>query len=311
MKLKCKLFFISILCLSLFTSCNKSKSTKAIIEREEGIQTVITIDSSTFKEKLSNTQSFILFFYQETCLCSKKSRSLLNNIVSKKQIRIYEINQEDFEKNFTKDFVHELEEMAYGYPKLTIFNNGYDKKTCQTINIDKHFGNEIDAPNNEESINTVLDYIEKYAFLDSPFFEETDKSIKEKINNKKSFYLYFKRNSCPDCKKFNSLFLDKWIINNKENYIIYTIDIDLYKDSDPIKNDYGFERVPTIQKYQNGSLVDMAVIYNDEFEETEDNKYKVTDGYYDEFIGQIFADYTDYYESVTDFYITKFLEILK
>lgn len=306
MKLKCKLFFISILCLSLFTSCN-NKSNKAIIEREEGIQTTININS--LKTKLNNSQSFILFIYQNSCSCSKNSRKLLNNIVVKKQIRIYEIEQTVYEKS---EYSSKITLKEDGYPQFLIFNNGYNKNNFIAINFDKHFGNEIDAPNNEESINTVLDYIEKYAFLDSPFFEETDESIKEKINNKESFYLYFKRNSCSDCKRFNSLFLDKWIINNKENYIIYTIDIDLYKDSDPIKNDYGFERVPTIQKYQNGSLVDMAVIYNDEFEETEDNKYKVIDGgYYDEFIGQIFANYTDYYESVTDFYITKFLEILK
>lgn len=308
MKLKSKLITISILCLSLFTSCGKSKSNKAIIEREQGIQSVIKIDSSSIKTKLNNNQSFILFIYQETCLCSKKSRTLLNNIVNKKQIKIYEINDKDFEK---MDISKSIDNMEYGYPKLTIFNKGYNEKTCNSINLNNHFEKEIDSANNEKSVNKVIKYIEKYAFLDSPFFEITDEKIKGKISNKESFYLYFKRNSCSDCKKFNSVFLDIWIINNKEECVIYTIDIDLYENSDSLKEYYKFNFVPTIQKYQSGVLSNMVVIYNDTFEETEDKKIKVIDGYYDEFVGQIFEDYEDYHNRVSEFYINKFLEILK
>ena len=123
------------------------------------------------------------------------------------------------------------------------------------------------------------------------------------------------------------MFLDKWILENKEEITIYELDLDLYRNDleyyQELKDTFGLSVngnkdfgylegvVPSIQKYENGVLTNMAVIYNDQMELTDDNQYKIVDGYYHEFNGQTFETYDDYRTSVTTFYVEKFLEIIK
>ena len=320
MKIKSKIFSIFTLCLSLLISCNDNSFDKAIIEKEKGIQEVIKIqDAAILNQMLGNKQSFILLTAEESCLCTTNTKRILNKIVKQKEIRIYEISDVEFYKSSLSS------KLVIAAPELTIIKNGDEKIT--SIHAYEKFEKQINSSNKEESVAPILKYIEKHAYLDSPFYSTTDEALKLKIGNKESFLIYYKRNSCSDCKTFNKMFLDKWILENKEEITIYELDLDLYRNDleyyQELKDTFGLSVngnkdfgylegvVPSIQKYENGVLTNMAVIYNDQMELTDDNQYKIVDGYYHEFNGQTFETYDDYRTSVTTFYVEKFLEIIK
>ena len=320
MKIKSKILSVFTLCLSLLISCNDNSFDKAIIEKEKGIQEVIKIqDASTLNQMLGNKQSFILLTAEESCLCTTNTKRILNKIVKQKEIRIYEISDIEFYKSSLSS------KLVIAAPELTIIKNGDEKIT--SIHAYEKFEKQINSSNKEESVAPILKYIEKHAYLDSPFYSTTDEALKLKIGNKESFLIYYKRNSCSDCKTFNKMFLDKWILENKEEITIYELDLDLYRNDleyyQELKDTFGLSVngnkdfgylegvVPSIQKYENGVLTNMAVIYNDQMELTDDNQYKIVDGYYHEFNGQTFETYDDYRTSVTTFYVEKFLEIIK
>jgi len=320
MKIKSKIFSIFTLCLSLLISCNDNSFDKAIIEKEKGIQEVIKIqDAAILNQMLGNKQSFILLTAEESCLCTTNTKRILNKIVKQKEIRIYEISDVEFYKSSLSS------KLVIAAPELTIIKNGDEKIT--SIHAYEKFEKQINSSNKEESVAPILKYIEKHAYLDSPFYSTTDEAVKQKIGNKESFLIYYKRNSCSDCKTFNKMFLDKWILENKEEITIYELDLDLYRNDleyyQELKDTFGLSVngnkdfgylegvVPSIQKYENGVLTNMAVIYNDQMELTDDNQYKIVDGYYHEFNGQTFETYDDYRTSVTTFYVDKFLEIIK
>ncbi len=323
--MKFKSIFLPLLtiCFSLLTSCNQpeiiSSKNIAIIEKEKGIDKTIEIkDSLSLNKMIGNSQSFILFIQEPSCACSINSRKLLNRIIQEKEIRIYEITDALFYESALSS------QLVIGVPELTIINDG---KVTKSVSMEKVWEKQIYTSNKPDSHLPILKHLEKYSFLNNPFYEVNDEQLKEKILNKESFLIFFKRNACGDCKRFNDLFLDNWILTESTNQLIYSIDLDMYRDNQELyqeikdyyglsvagNKDFGYQTgvVPSLQKYENGILSEMVVIYNDQMEETEDGKILITDGYYDVFNDSIFESYAEYQDEVTPFYRDKFLDILQ
>lgn len=319
MKFK-KLFLLLFpLMISLLPSCSEDID-QAIIERKENIKTTVEIkDAKELNKMIANEQSFILFTVNESCLCTINSRKILNKIIERNEIIIYEVRDTIFYDSALS------KELVIALPELTIFNKGL--KNYNSIHLNDKFEKEINNANKEESVQKFLNHIEKYAFLNSPFFKVTHEELKSKIENKEQFNVYFKRNSCSDCKMFNKLFLDKWTKTNEIPYVIYELDLDLFRDDEQLyqsikdyyklssseNNPFGYLTgvVPTIQSYVNGELFKMNVIYNDQFEQLEDGRLKVVDGYNDQFNNNVYDSYEQYLENTTQYYSEKFLETIK
>jgi len=321
MKKKIITFLFIISSVFSLTSCQDKKE-KIIIEREENISNLIQLSGSEFNNFLTYQRSFILFYGDTGCKCSTDFKNILRKITAEKEVRIYEMtNTEYFRTSFSGS--HPTYQAG-----LLLFKDGILKYYFDTYS---KWKKETDSSNKDSSVQSVQQYLEKYCFFDSPFFEiDKDKAL-EKIESNEVVYIYYLRRKCPDCMSFHQLFLNQWILRGQYDKTkkIYNFDLDPYREKDEasykeIKNTFllskssnpklGYKEgvVPTIQKYENGQLSKMAVIYNDDENPEDSNYYTIIDGYYKDapFMNQRFEDYSDYKKQTTSFYQEKFLEVI-
>ena len=140
----------------------------------------------------------------------------------------------------------------------------------------------------------------------------TEAKLDEKINNKENFIVYFGWHLCSDCSALATNFLDEYLLNNMNGKKIYYFEINDYRclpeaetcdSSNPIylalKEKYQWNYVPSLIYYNNGVKTDMAVYFNDTFEngnlrEWNENGMKVTKSYYQDLIGLSFNEKSEY-----------------
>lgn len=323
MKKKLGVFLFIISSIFSLTSCQEKKD-KIIIEKEENISDLIHLTTNDFTRMISQSESFIISYGESQCTTCISFKSILKNIAIEKELRIYEMDISDYlNAPFAKNY-------QYYNLGLVLIQDGEMKYNFSAI---KKWDKEISSFNKESSIQTVKTDLEKYCFLDSPFYEIDKEKALEKIQNEKEVYIYYMRKTCGDCKSFHQHFLNQWILDGKydSNKKIYNFNIDPYREITDggleapsyveFKNTFqlslegnatfGYKTgvVPTVQKYVNGQLTKMAVIYNDEINwET----MTVESGYYKDspFINQAFDSYGDYQQKTTSFYQEKFLEVI-
>lgn len=324
-----KLLLIFLL-LPLLGGCNdKGNESKALIYRTDNFDKQIELNVSDLTEKIGGNHSFILQTYGSLeCQCTGTFSHLLRQIMNEKKIMIYKTSCANYKA--AKEALNSSNTFSYD-TGLIIFNKGKEKN----INAYDKWKKQINDQNGD--YQSMIKHIEKYAYLDSPFYtisNTNDKSIEEnnvevlydKINRGETFKIYYYNSGCHDCMQFNERFLNKWALDpTNQNYKIYAIDMLKYTthpDYQEIKdqlglsnshNELGYKtgRVPTLQAYENGEIKKMAVIYNDDMQNDEEtNQLTVIEGYYNEFNNLTFDSYTAYYDYVTEFYMNKFLEII-
>lgn len=307
--------FFGIITLS---GCHAS-TPKAFIEREEGIANIIDLNATELNTKIGSYHSFILLTYDETCLCSINLRTILNRIIEEKEIRIYQITDREFYQTALS------QKITISLPELTILRHG--DESIHSVHAYQKWEKAINAPKEDRSVTPILQYLHQYADLESPLYFIDVEKLRYKIAMQDTFYIYFMRFKCADCRYFDAHFLHQWLVQDApKEFRIYAIDVDPYRDADDptfyqeLKDEFGLSKkgnatfgylegvVPTFQSYQDGKLTKMAVIFNDVFI---DNTYTIQDGYYDTWIGSTFQDYDDYHKKTISFYQTKFLEIIE
>lgn len=321
-----KSFLIFLTVLPFLGGCQK-QSNKALIERKDNPSSQIMLDSQSLTEKIAFEHSFILQIADPSCRCSIDFSTILENIMTEKEIMIYKI--------YGSDFLNApiSKEVQYYSTGLAIFNRG---KASISIDAFGKWTHEIENPHSTSSSKPILKFIQKYCYLDSPFYALDKDELFAKIADNELFKVYYHRSGCSDCKYFNRNFLDEWLLDkNNSKYKIYSFDLQPYypKNSSEEENSlyqqlkddlglsvngnpvYGYKTgvVPSLQVYNKGLLIDMAVFYNEDIEINYKTNRSVTviDDYYHQFCNREFLSYDIFREVVTEFYITKFLEIVE
>ena len=327
MKKKIMTFLLIFSGIFSLTSCQQNEplpQTKIIIEREEDVQGLLSLTTKDFNDKIANGESFIINYGQSSCITCIHFKGILKNIAVEHNLRIYQMEIDDYLKT------HLAETVQYYSLGLVLIQNGQVK---YNFNASERWDKQIASYNKDSSIEYVASDLEKYCFFDSPFYEVDKEEALEKIQTNAETYLYFMRKTCADCTAFHKHFLNQWILDGHyaKDKKIYNLNIDPYREvtetgeeapsyiefknlfnlSKEANPKFGYKTgvVPTVQKYVNGELTKMAVIYNDEIDwET----LTVVRGYYEDasFIQQTFDTYLDYQEKTTPFYQEKFLEVI-
>ncbi len=124
--------------------------------------------------------------------------------------------------------------------------------------------------------------------------------LREKINNKEEFAIYYSWNICGDCADLDTKFLKSYLEENriKKNFF-FKIEVANWRDdgSDTDKwkefaKEFNFDtyrggKVPTVQYYKDGELKDMMVYYNDVLTYDLDKMVAtITESFYPDFIGK-------------------------
>ncbi|CDD93076.1 unknown [Coprobacillus sp. CAG:826] len=322
MKKKLGTFLFIISSIFSLSSCQDKKD-KIIIEREENITDFIKLSSTDYGTMIRNKRSFILT-YGSQCVCYTNFKDVLRNIMKNNDLRMYEMNINDLDK------VVSYKEVKTYDPGLLLVQNGIIQ---YSFDVNKKWEKEIYASDMNKAAQSVKKNLEKYCYFNSPFYEVNKEKALEKINSKETVYIYYMRNTCSDCKLFHRYFLNDWILKGQYDPTkkIYNFDIDPYREVDEAYNEtesyiefkntfqlsvagnphFGYKTgvVPTVQKYENGQLIKMAVIYNDDINM---ENMTVVSGYYKDapFLNKGFEDELDYRQSTTPFYQEKFLEVI-
>ncbi|SQC85168.1 copper amine oxidase-like protein [Clostridium perfringens] len=104
-------------------------------------------------------------------------------------------------------------------------------------------------------------YLKKESLNDKEVYDSfTNKitDINQLINNELSGYIYFGRDTCPNCLKFNEFLKEEYI--QKEDLLIYKFDTDYWR------NDENFTTV--LDNYKISSIPTLILINNDKSYET-------------------------------------------
>ena len=299
--------------IALLPSCSSSNTIP--LERQLGIQEPVKLETyADLNLMISQKQSFLLTTYSTTCFCSIDFyNNILNPIVAEYNIVIYKISEKEFAKMAGLSFTPST-------PEMITFKNG---------EIIAHVDAYSKWDNDAKNIDKVIKYISKYFYIESPMITCTKEEVEQLIKTNKDIIVYFKRNTCSDCRQFEDMYFNSFLVNKKNNSkTIYAIETSLYKDEDDSSiwenfvkdfqlsyesnNEQGYlsGRVPTFQYYSNGELKKTCVIYNDIFEKNTDSSITITGGYYNEFNGQTFKDVDDYRSKTLEFYKNKVLELI-
>lgn len=278
MKIIRKLLMLFIIMFAL-CSCTISKIT---IELDPTIETYVLIDKDELQTKMNNQDDFLLYIYSDSCLGCKDFKPILNSYIKDSDAKIYAIETRNLPSN------NNLVEWSTT-PSLAVLNNGKTMEIADGINNSKVFASK---ENLNEFINKYVEF--NYTNIDITSSDEEienysiSKTLDQMILNKETFIIYYHWNDCGDCKYFEENFLNKW---NKENKDIkyYSVEVGYYFDNFELYEGftkkyglhseanatYGYKKgvVPMFQYYEEGSLKDSLVIFNDET-----NKQKDEDG---------------------------------
>lgn len=295
MKIK-KIFFSFILIVFTFfsPSCSNKANDKFLLEGNYDINEAINISANDLINKIEAKDSFVLYVSLYSCTsCAYFNNNVLNKFINETKSVIYNIDLSEIEatKNDKLPYVKET-------PTLLIYNNGQKTNSISYLDNEKIF-KDIEAFK-----NYLLDYV-----IFPRIIEISEKSLDNKINNKENFYLYIGWSKCGDCKMLNKRILNDYYKNNDK--IIYYLESDSYRKNKPSKrpilnenptsdelkeynnylkwldfaNKYNFSsyedgKVPTLQYYKNGKVLEMIVYLNDTIKDN-----VITNSFYKEFVG--------------------------
>ncbi|MGN1343910.1 MAG: hypothetical protein ACI4U3_04980 [Traorella sp.] len=201
--------------IALLPSCSSSKLMP--LERQLGIQEPIKLESfSDLNLMITQKQSFLLTTYSTTCFCSIDFyNNILNPIVEEYNIVVYKISEKEFAKIAGLNFTPST-------PEIVTYKNGEI-----VAHIDAYSKWKNDVKNKDKVVN----YISNYFYLKSPMITCTKEEIENLIKSNQDVVIYFKLKTCPDCRQFDEMFFNSFLMNKKNsNKKIYAIETSIYRD---------------------------------------------------------------------------------
>ena len=289
--MKKKLFcFPLILLTPVLFGCGGSKTalTYGLISTEtKAINLFKELTYDELKEKVTDDkENFLLVTYlgkESTCSCWAIFKGVVKNYNAKYHGLFYLIPVKEFAGK---------DNLGMTIPQndtnsLSIFSEG--KLLKQWV---KTGSNNVEMFENDEKLrNEITKYV-----TDPSVFYVDETSLDNKIKEKASLNVYFKRSGCSDCSAMDKHMFIPYYKANQFKDELYIFDLLPYM-SDPkayqeIEDKYGLSvknnpslgydngYVPTLQHIENQQIKDMIVIYNDKVEK-KDNNFVITRSYFD------------------------------
>lgn len=316
-----KLKIILMIMVMLLSSCNK-KTFQTMLEGNIDVKEIVELSNVELEEKISNEENFVLVIMLPFCsTCLNFKSNVVDPFILKTHTIIYGINSNELEKS-------------------SDYSNKPTYKTAPCILIYKNGKNiaKINHNYNKKEFTDVLSF-EKYI---SSYFELakiiniSEEILDYKITNKENFLLYIGWNKCGDCKQIENNVLNDFLISN--NCQIYYLESDYYRKNRPLEEpipenynsneqylldkknwdlwiefatkynfvSYRNGKVPTIQYYKDGNLMDMIVYLNDEIKDG-----VIINSYYQELINKNENDYNlkDFHNQKVVCFFKKYKEV--
>ena len=245
------------------------------------------ISYSQVIEKMDNRESMLVASYFGSigsCECQTIFNDVLKDFIKETNYNVYLFNSR--EMNESQDS-YNLINPGYSSPILYIINKG---KVSTTFRYSQK-ANEKLFMNKSELIKKVNRLVERPCY-----FYVDDKYLDENLSKQDKVGLCIIRNSCSDCKYLIPNFMIPYTQNFYLDTEVWVLDIDKYKDTDEYQSikdkyqlsnssnskfGYGDGVVPTTQYYENGSLVDATVYFNDKLQlDSTTGNYKIIETYY-------------------------------
>lgn len=292
---------LSFLLVFTVSSCKKDNVDKFLLEGKEGLETSVELSVEDFDAMMDDDESFAFFVNSSMCnSCRAFKNDALNPFITKTKSVIYQVDAgEIFDSKYEKEL-----DVEYTPTFYVIINGKVEEK-------------EVYDNKNEmfTSAAGLENYLKEYAYLPT-LIELSEAQLDAKISNNESFVIYFGWYLCGDCQKMDQRVLNQYLINQMEGKILYYFETHDYITTANTENDlwvpftqkYHLDetpleagKVPTIQVYENGSIVEDFVYAND----TQDENNVITKSFYEDLVGQTMTE-----EELLSYYDEKLLELL-
>ena len=282
-----KIFKFLFACLLLLTisSCNNDKF---VLKGNITNETLVEIDGFKLQGMIENEENFVLVVLLKTCsTCEAFKENILIPYIKETHSTIYSIDliALDGSENYkNKPYVNEA-------PTLFVYSQGKNVDKLKYSEKAKEFAD----------LNKFKSYMNSY-IIEPKLIEVNEEFLDDIINNKETFVLYIGWNKCGDCKLLEERIINPFLLDNEINNNFYYLESDKYRALKPkekpeykddfteeqlikyyeelenwnnwinFANKYNFAsfrngRVPTIQYYENGVMVDFVVYNNDEYKD--------------------------------------------
>ena len=294
---KIKYFIACIFMLFSFVSCNTNKD-KFMLEGNVSNETLVILDAEELQSKIENQDNFVLIVMLSSCSsCHLFKEEIINPYIKETYATIYGIYSYDLDgtKNYTNKPKYKKA------PAIVIYNSGEDIKTL-------NYNHEYEA---FSSIEGFKKFMSEYV-IEPKLVEVSEEVLDSKINNKENFILYIGWNKCGDCSLINEEVISPYLLSNNSKTKIYYLESDKYRSKKPLEEpvlsenptteelevkanwdawiefatkynfvSYRNGKIPTIQYYENGEVVEMVVYLNDKIDEN-----TIIESFYSELVNQ-------------------------
>lgn len=308
-------FIFFFLMLPFLNSCKNND--KILLTGNINNDNLITLENYQLKEKIEDEESFIVLIGLQSCQsCESFKKEVLIPYINNTYADIFYID-------------------AYQLDESDNYNNKPKFKTTPNLQLYKdgksilRFDYEFISKNFKDA-KEFNEYMQDY-IINPKIIVSTEEFIDSKIENKESFILYIGWSKCGDCVSINENVFDKYLKNNSNGETIYYLESDKYRKNKPAEkpvlsanpseeellqakyyqdwldfaNKYNFVsyndgKIPTIQYYDQGKLVDMIVYKNDVIMDG-----VIVDSFYSEIKNKTLSN-----EEIEDFHNDKVIEFL-
>lgn len=305
--------------LYLLSGCNSTNSKKTLITFGSNFDQAATkINYDDLKIKIVDEESFLLTIYpgdDSTCGCWTQFKEVIDDYVKNNSTIIYKINYLNLESESNKYGLTYYSDR----PTLALFEKGKLKKEWQYVvkDIDPLFKSTYQLE------TTLKEYI-----LEPKLIYINQNQLDEKIKND-AFTICYVWASCPDCKYALPKVIIPYFENNKNDEELYLFDLEIegllledgvknssnenylkfkkdYKMSQEGDETFGYANgyVPTLHRYENGTLKSSITYFNDVISKNEEGEYYVSQSFFSE-------DRLENLEYLKDFNGTKIIQGLK
>lgn len=245
-------------------------------------------------------ESFVLFTYDSnspSCSCWLTIKGYLEyTYIPETHNLFYYIGSKEFSGMSKEESFNIRADLSQ--PTICFFDKG---KLVKQLDYDHHKSLFEDTTGQYSEFKRVMNEYTRQQ--DKLYLFDKYQSVVSDMPAKSKAVFYAFKTSCSDCKAASSNVLFPYLTNKVTiDTKIYLLDIDKYADTskystseyqavkDALKlsdktPDFGFENgyVPTFQYWENGSLKDASVFFNDTIsKDTESNKFYVTSSFYSE-----------------------------
>ncbi len=292
---KLTLFLLSIMSIISLSGCSADDD-KIYLTFGTYLDEAVKLTYDELSPKMLDGENMIIAVYpgdNSSCGCWTVFERLLDDVVQDEHYQIYKISYDQF-----TTYGNSWSFPIYNdRPSLCFVEDGKIKTTYEydTRDVNPLF----------KSYSSLLEVIQEncykpnYYYIDETYLESL-------VGSTEDFIVAYSWASCPDCsyvfpnvlypysenKQFNTkmyvidleveglLLVDGVRDYTNENYVNF---VDKYNLSNTYNEAFGYETgfVPTFQYYENGTLTDMCVYFNDKVELV-NGEYTITRSYYSE-----------------------------